>query len=247
MKPNIVSTVAKVLLIVILLPFILQVSVFIASIPGSEDTFIIKFIYNIIDSIPLFDTWVSILNEIIVASERTRRLSLEDAGLLVGMSSVFFAFLEAVVLALCIKFFEKLESVTKTGSFLPTVLGVVIATVICFTVKIVFVDSDSLGALITYGGTIVVMLIGITIALKCIFKKRKKSFNSMMFYIDVFVCGISAVITSGYLTVTILAINGYVGTIFDTIKYCFIFTVIEIINVILLRVVTVFMENLKDA
>lgn len=229
----IIGSIAQLLLIVIIFPIVLQIFSFFINFENLADK-ANSVVFSLIGSIPCFNTWVSMIIKYTqnINSEKIDVLAklYSNNSLITSQVGILKTFFQAILAALCVKLTKSIHKIISINgaNILSVFLGVLLSTILnYFLAK----NNSVLGVLIWYGGLIIIMLVGMLFMFKSIFASLRTRRSA--FLLDLIIGGISAVITSCYLTVMIFAVNGVYSS-FDTILYnCLIMTIVEIINLVI--------------
>lgn len=239
----IIGTIAQLLLILIILPIVMELLSFFVNFESMAKK-ANSFVFSLIGSIPCFSTWLSVIVKYFNLPSGDKMDTLEkllsNSSIITNGVSIAKTFFQAVLATLIAKIFKAIHK-SDPGNGAPiisTFSAVLVATVLnYFLLKNTTIQS----LILWYGGVIAIMFIGFTIMFRSIFATlgMKKS----TFVLDLIISGISTVITAGYLTVMIFAVNGYLGTISTTVQYCIIITIIEMINLIACTLISLAYER----
>lgn len=241
-RTGIISSIVQLLLIVILFPLILQILAVIIPLSEAEGE---DFVFSLLDSIPLFDTWVSLLKDYFTAIPINENgipleVLLYSDEYINSAFSITKVFFDAFLLALCVQGANRVQDMTgMTGPHIvSTFTGVFVAIIIKILISLI--DENLLGQLIYYIGLLVIILIGIFIMIKSVFRRNVIGVINVS---SAIISAISAIITTCYMTIIIMAVNGYAGDIKTRISLCFTVTVIELINVICSAIMSSFFDD----
>lgn len=241
-KSWIVGTIAQLLLIIIIVPVVMKILSFFVNFDSiSEQTN--SFVVNLIGSIPCFSTWLTIIvkffDQFPINNSDIFEKLLTDSNI-VSIAKTFF---QAILTAVIAKIFKAIHNIISSNGapIISTFLAVLSATVINYFLS---KSSTLKGLILFYGGVIAIMILGIIFMFRSAFSTLKM--RQSVFLLDLIVNGLSAVITSCYLTVMIFAVNGCFGSMSETIYFCFIITVVELINLILCALLSLAYDKDKE-
>lgn len=242
----IIGTIAQLLLIVIILPIIMKLlSLFVNFESMAEKAN--SFVFSLIGSIPCFSTWFSMIVKYFSLPTGDKMDTLEklvsNSNIITNGISIAKTFFQAVLTALIAKIFKAIHKfVSGNGAPIISTFSAVLVTTVLnyFLLKNTTIQS----VILWYGGVIAIMFIGFAIMFRSIFATLRM--RKSTFVLDLIISGISSVITAGYLTVMIFAVNGYLGTISTTIQYCIIITIIEMINLIACTLISLAYDRDKE-
>lgn len=241
-----IGTIAQLLILIIVVPILLQIISLVVNLGGSggkADSFVV----DLINSIPCFSTWIQLLHgflQLTPVNGTSRALDSIIANSVVISSTflLFKTFFQALLSAICSKVFISIHRVVSFfgAPILATFFGVLVATL----VNSIFEKNTSLLSIVLwYGGIIVIMIIGFMFLTKSLFATLNMKKSTFVF--DLIIDGLSTLITSLYLTVIILAVNGYFGSLSKTIGYCLLMSIVEIVNLVLFTLVSSVYEREK--
>lgn len=243
-RTGIISSIVQLLLIAILFPLILQILATIIPLSKADAN---SFVFSLLDSIPLFDTWVSLLKDYFTAAPLNGNgtpldVLLYNSEYINSTFSITKILFDSLLLTFCVQGANRVQDLTSmTGPHIvSTFTGVFVAIILKILISLI--DENLLGQLTYYIGLIAIILIGIFIMIKSVSSKRFIGFINVS---SAFISAISAIITTCYITIIIMAVNGYAGDMKTRISLCFTVTVIELINVICSALISSFFDDKK--
>ncbi len=242
----IIGTVAQLLLVIIVIPIIMKIgSIFInfETMSGKAQSIWFK----LITSLPCFSTWTGLIKNYFdwsfsdnenLFNELVAKNQVIISG--VALLQVFF---QATIAAFVSKVFKSVHKVVSGygAPIISTLSGIIISTIINYFLS----KNQSAMKIIIYDTILLAfMIVGFTMMFKALFSSLRM--RKSVFILDLIVTGLSAVITSLYLTVMVFAVNKCMGDPSQTIATCVIMTVVEIINLIVCTLLSLTYEKDKE-
>ncbi len=215
-----ISNIAQIILVVLLLP---MAAIVIGSVSGGNETANVSgFLSSLVGNIPLCDIWVDILYQY------KGGLAVEDvlsSTLLVTIKALPEALITAICVYVAVQISGKLKALGLP--IFATFIGIVIASIVT---SLTGLSGSMLMETIIDFGVVVVMLIGLKILFKSLFRGIKvfSAKKILLFLID----GLFAVITTAYISGLILAAAGVYSSVNQAVGRTMILTGIEVLTAI---------------
>ncbi len=241
-----IGTVAQLLLVVIIIPIIMKIgSAFInfETMAGKAQSIWFK----LITSLPCFSTWTGLIKNYFewsfsdnrdLFNELVAKNQVITSG--VALLQVFF---QAAMAAFISKVFKSIHKVVSGygAPIISTLSGIIVSTIINYFLG----KNQSAMKIIIYDTLLfAIMIVGFIMMFKSLFKSLRM--RKSVFVLDLIITGLSAVITSFYLTVMVFAVNKCMGDTSQTVAACVTMTVVEIINLIVCTLLSLAYDRDKE-
>lgn len=226
MKKSILINIVQVLIIALIVPLLAAVLGNLVSI----DTVVIK----LISTVPIFNTWLSILYKY--------NTDVMNNTLNFEWYSPLYTFIETIFMAFVLKISNRIheENNSKALPILSNFFGTITGL---FLVSLISKFTSGIVSFLLYGLLIAIVLVGIRFLFSSLYTKINK--NMGLKILELFMSGVSAFLTCGYISVLFFATNG----MFVKIQYAIVsiiwFTILMIASAILSYLVSCFVKKVK--
>ncbi|MDO4379177.1 MAG: hypothetical protein Q4C64_08645 [Erysipelotrichia bacterium] len=242
----IIGTVAQLLLVIIVVPVVMKFFSFFINFETMADK-AQSVCFKMIASIPCFNTWLKLMKDFCDWSSSDNanlfnELVMKNKIITTGVAGVQI-FFQSVMTAFISKVFKAVHKMLSGygAPIISTFLGVIVSTVVTYFMN----KNQSMASIIISNVLLLgIMIVGFFFMFKSVFGSLRM--RKSVFVLDLIVTGLSAVITSFYLTVMVFAVNNCVGGRSQAISTCLAITVVEIINLVLCTLLSLAYDKDKE-